>query len=144
VVSYRRNPGGGIVKQMFQQGKDAAYVLVGGAAARTVSNLIPIQMSGYAGVAKDAAVAVGVRMLAAKMLGQDAARFIGAGAMQIPLKSLITTIMPGAAALLGTYDSLGAYMAPQAMGDYLPRSGGFAGQPYGAGMNELGEYIETY
>jgi hypothetical protein len=114
---------------------DSTLALAGGAAARTVSNLIPIQLTGYGAVAKDLAVALGVRMLAQRFLGAERARMIGVGAMQVPMKNLITALVPGAAPYLGSYDSLGAYM---------PANGGFAGQIYGPSGNELGEYIEAY
>lgn len=122
---YHRNPG--IFATVQQGAMDAGATLVGGAVARTVSGLLPLPAGGLAGVAAGLAVAVGVGMAAKKVVSHDTARFITAGAMQVPIKNLITTFIPQAGAFLGDYDNIGAYQLPdgQGMGDYL-QSGGMA------------------
>lgn len=100
---------------------DAGATLVGGAAARIVTGFVPLPKDGLAGVAVGLGVALGVGMAARKVVKGDTARFIVAGAMQVPIKSLITTFVPGAGAYLGDYDNIGAYQLPSGngMGDYL-------------------------
>lgn len=124
---HRINPGiGGIGRTVFQGAKDAGATLAGGAAARTISNLIPIAATGLAGVAKGVASAVLVNMAARRFAPADTIRFLTAGAMQVPLKQLITTFIPAAGAFLGDYDNvIGAYEEPAEIGDYMD-SGGFA------------------
>lgn len=100
---------------------DAAATLAGGAAARVVSGFVPLPKDGLAGVATGLGVALGISIAARKVVSADKARFITAGAMQVPIKSLITTFVPGAGAFLGDYDNMGAYALPSGngMGDYL-------------------------
>lgn len=114
-VRRHRNPG--IVEMIKQSAIDAGATLVGGAAARTASGLLPLPSTGLAGVASGLAVAAAVRFAAQKVVSYDTARFIGAGAMQVPIKNLITTFIPQAGAFLGDYDSIGAYRG--GVGDYL-------------------------
>ena len=116
--TYRSNPG--IVSQLKQGAMDAGATLVGGAVARTASGLLPLPKDGIAGVAAGIGVALLVGMGARKVVSADTARFITAGAMQVPIKNLITTFVPQAGAFLGDYDSVGAYALPNAgVGDYL-------------------------
>jgi hypothetical protein len=119
VRRYRRNPG--LVAQLRQGAMDAGATLVGGALARTVSGFVPLPKDGVAGAASGLAIALGVGIAARKVVGADTARFITAGAMQVPIKNLITTFVPGAGAFLGDYDNIGAYALPGAagVGDYL-------------------------
>ena len=99
---------------------DAGATLAGGAVARTVTGMLPLPKDGIAGVAAGVAVAVGVGYAARKVVSADTARFLTAGAMQVPLKALITTFLPTAGAFLGDYDSVGAYMLPDAgVGNYM-------------------------
>lgn len=121
---YRSNPSG-IVKQVVQGAKDSVLVMGGGAAVRAGSNLLPLPANlkaGYAGAAVQTAVALAVSMAARRFLGGDAARMVLAGAMQVPVKSVITSLVPAAAPLLGDYDGFGAYLDP--MGSYPSLSGG--------------------
>lgn len=106
---YRRNPA--VLAQVQQTAMDAAMTLVGGAAGRTISNLIPIGGSPIVDFAKGTVGAIAVRMLANRFLGAERARFAAAGAMQVPLKSLIVGFVPAAAPFLGDYDidALAAY-----------------------------------
>lgn len=124
---FRRNPAGGIIRQIQQGAMDAGATLVGGAVARIATGLLPLPNTGLTGVASGLAVAVGVGMLSRRMVGADTARFITAGAMQVPIKNLITTFIPQAGAFLGDYDNVGAYQLPNGggVGDYL-QSGGMA------------------
>ena len=122
---YGRNPS--IVSQIKQGVMDAGATLAGGAAARTVSGMLPLPKDGVAGAASGLAVALAVGILARKVVSSDTARFITAGAMQVPVKNLITTFVPGAGAFLGDYDSMGAYALPTGVGNYL--SPGMYGVP---------------
>ena len=129
---YSGNPGIlGIVKQ---GATDAALTLAGGAAARTVSGFVPLPDTGIAGVAKQVGVAVAVGIASRKFLGGDRARFITAGAMQVPLKNLITTVMPGAGQFLGDYDGVGAYISgDDGMAGYVQDVGGMGSLYEGVG-----------
>lgn len=116
--TYHRNPG--IVSQLKQGAFDAGATLVGGAVARTASGMLPLPKDGIAGVASGLGVALLVGMGARKVVSADTARFITAGAMQVPIKNLITTFVPQAGAFLGDYDNVAAYALPGAgVGDYL-------------------------
>jgi len=108
---------------------DAGATLAGGAVARVVTGFVPLPKDGLAGVAVGLGVALGVGVAARKFTRGDTARFIMAGAMQVPIKSLITTFVPQAGAYLGDYDSMGTYALPSGggMGDYL--NPGMYGQP---------------
>lgn len=132
---YRHNPS--ILGTVKQGAVDAVATLGGGAAARMVSNLVPLGDTGVMGAAKGLLVAVGVGYGARKFLSADTARFVTAGAMQVPIKNLITQFMPGAAAYLGAYDSIGAY---QSVEGYIP--GSAAGD--GVAGYEMGAYDVTY
>lgn len=101
-LRYARNPT--IVRAAIQTGKDSAAVLVGSAAGRTIGNMLPSFGNPVADAAKGVLVAIGVRMIASRFLGSDVARFAAAGAMQAPLKDLITGFVPQAGAFLGSYD----------------------------------------
>lgn len=117
---YRSNPGG-LIKQAMQGAKDAGYVLAGGAATRAVSNIVPLAKTGIMGAAVQLASALAVGMVARRFLGADAARFVVAGGMQVPVKSLVTSLVPAAAPLLGDYDMLLAY--PQDVSSYPALAG---------------------
>ena len=110
-----------ILRQLRQGAMDAGATLVGGAAGRMVTGLLPLPKDGIAGVASSLAVALAVGVAARKVVGSDTARFITAGAMQVPIKNLITTFVPQAGAFLGDYDSVGSYALPNGngMGNYL-------------------------
>lgn len=135
---YRGNPG--IVAQIQQGAMDAGATLVGGAVARTVSGFVPLSDAGIMGVAKGTLVAVGVGMAARRFLSSDTSRFIMAGAMQVPLKNLITTFVPQAGAFLGDYDGVSAYIGEE------PEVSGYVSDVSGVGeMYEgVGEYVEAY
>ena len=109
---------------------DAGATLVGGAVARMASGLLPLPKDGIAGAASGLGVALLVGFGARKVVSHDTARFITAGAMQVPIKNLITTFVPQAGAFLGDYDNVSAYALPAQgqMGDYLnPGMYGYAG-----------------
>lgn len=134
---YHRNPG--IVSSLKQGAMDAGATLVGGAVARVVSGFVPLPKDGIAGVAVGLGVALGVGMAARKVVSHDTARFITAGAMQVPIKNLITTFVPQAGAFLGDYDSVGSYQLPASggVGDYL--NPGMYGTPSDSDV-EVGAY----
>jgi len=135
-----RNPP--LVGTVIQGMKDAGATLVGGALARTASGLIPLPNTGYAGIAVGIGVALGVGMAARKVVGADTARFVTAGAMQVPLKALITTLVPQAGAFLGDYDNIGTYgeaLQPgQGMGNYL-NDGSLSGEEVEIGSYEFSQ-----
>lgn len=136
-----RNPG--IVGIVRQGAMDAVATLGGGAAARIVSGFVPLPDTGITGVAKGLAVAVGISIAARRFLGGDRARFVTAGAMQVPIKNLITTFLPQAGAYLGDYSmygrSLNAY-DDGAVSSYLDNpDSNLAGS-----MMEDDQYIEAY
>lgn len=133
---YRSNPGS-LVKQAMQGAKDAGYVLAGGAATRAVSNIVPLAKTGIMGAAVQLASALAVGMVARRFLGADAARFVVAGGMQVPVKSLVTSLVPAAAPLLGDYDMLLAY--PQDMASYPA----LAGVDYDSQYSQASD-IESY
>jgi hypothetical protein len=116
---FRRNPA--LFSQLRQGAMDAGATLVGGAVGRFATGLLPLPKDGIAGVASSLAVALGVGIAARKVVSADTARFITAGAMQVPIKNLITTFVPQAGAFLGDYDSVGSYALPNGngMGNYL-------------------------
>ncbi len=136
-IRHHRNPP--IFATLRQGAMDAGATLVGGAVARVVGGLVPLPKDGLAGVASGLGVALAVSFGARKIVGADTARFITAGAMQVPIKALITTFVPGAGAYLGDYDNIGAYALPGQMGDYLaPPGGAMYGSP--ADVEEMGVY----
>ena len=118
---------------------DAAATLAGGAVSRVVTGFVPLPKDGLSGVAVGLGVALGVGMAARRVVSADTARFITAGAMQVPIKNLITTFVPGAGAYLGDYDNMGVYALPQGqgVGDYL--NPGMYGAPAGDEV-EVGVY----
>lgn len=136
---FRRNPPP-IFRQLQQGAMDAGATLLGGALARFGTGMLPLPKEGLAGVASGFAVAVVVGLGARQVVSADVARFVTAGAMQVPIKNLITTFIPQAGAFLGDYDNIGAYMIapPEGVSDYL-QSGGMAA--YGA---EDVPYVEAY
>jgi hypothetical protein len=134
---YRRNPPTGSIFRQAKQGlMDAGATLAGGAVARVVGGFVPLPNTGLTGVAVGLGVAIGVGMLSRKVVGADTARFITAGAMQVPLKNLVTTFVPGAGAYLGDYDNVGAYeISDGRVGDYLN-----PGDSEGAEEESIGAY----
>ena len=71
--------------------KDAAAIVVGKAATRVVSNLIPIGTNaGVIGAVKQVAVAVGVGFAASKLVKRgDFARFVTAGGIAGALETIV-------------------------------------------------------
>lgn len=139
---HRRNPrrfsSGGVVKTLKQGAMDAGATLVGGAVARMATGMLPLPKDGVAGAASGLAVAVGIGILSRKVVSGDTSRFITAGAMQVPIKNLITSFVPGAGAFLGDYDQqmFGSYAMPDGVGNYL--NPGMYGQP--AEVADVGVY----
>ena len=119
---------------------DSLATLGGGAVARIAGGFIPLADAGILGAAKGVGIAVVIGMASRKFLSSDVARFITAGAMQVPIKNLITSFVPAAGAYLGDYDNVGAYeIGEDEVGDYL-QSGGVEEM----GEDEVGAYIEAY
>lgn len=138
-VRHHRNPS--IIATLKQGAMDAGATLVGGAAARLAGGLLPLPKDGLAGVASGLAVALGVGYAARKVVRGDTARFITAGAMQVPIKALITTFVPQAGAYLGDYDNIGAYQlnSGAGVGDYLNPGPNMYGSPADHDV-EIGAY----
>ena len=91
---------------------DAGATLAGGAVARMASGFLPSLGSPLVNVAAQFALGAGIGIASRKVVSADTARFITAGAMQVPLKNLITTFVPQAGAFLGDYDNVGTYEMP--------------------------------
>lgn len=108
---YRRNPP--LVKQLVQGAKDSVAVLGGGAATRFIAQFVPINQAGFVGAAVQLGAALVAGMAARQFLSADTARMVVAGGMQVPIKSLITSVVPQAGAFLGDMD---AYLG--GMGSY--------------------------
>jgi hypothetical protein len=141
---YSSNPP--FLRGIMQGGKDAAAVLAGGAAARTISNLVPLAKTGFIGIGVQVGAAAVVGMAARRFVSGDIARMMVAGAMQVPLKALITQFIPGAAGLLGDYD-MSSYLSGGQQALYssdgasaLPESGVYVGED-AEGMNA---YVDAY
>lgn len=91
---------GGIMGMGLDLVKSSGAALVGAAVGRTVSNLLPIAGGPVVNFAKGTAVAILIRMLGAKFIGQETARFAAVGAMLGPTKDLILSFAPQAAPFL--------------------------------------------
>ncbi len=109
----RRSHNPPIMGQVIQLGKDTLATLGGGAAAKLVGGFLPAIGGVPGAVAIGTALAIGLRMVSARFLGADMARFVGAGAMQPVLKGLISSISPQAGAFLGDYYPYGMMSYPE-------------------------------
>lgn len=113
---YRRNPG--MIGAITGTVVDTGVVLIAGGAGRMLAGLIPFNASTpanqpYIDFGKAALIAVGVRTLGAKFLGQDKARLAAIGVMLPATKNLVLSFAPSASTYLGAADR-----APM----FLPRS----------------------
>lgn len=144
---YRRNPfGGGVVKLAVQGVKDASAIVVGKAATRVVSNLIPIGTNaGVIGAVKQVAVAVGVGYAASKLVKRgDFARFVTAGGIAGALETIVKGLnIPILSANLGDGGEFTA-IGPGAGGSSFINSPGGVGaypgsMPAGVGAYPLGD-----
>jgi len=132
--SYGRNPS--ILGTLKQGVVDAGYTLLGGAASRFASKVIPLSDDGVTGIGKSVGVALAIAIASRKVVGADAARFITAGAMQVPLKKIAETYLPSVAPFLGSYGELSSYEG--GINGYLDPTGSAAGA--GGYESELGSY----
>lgn len=128
---YRRNPGfsaRGIVGQVKDLGIGAGVGLLGMAAGRTISNMIPFgQGDPIMGFAKSTAVAIGIRIFGAKVLGNDLARIAAIGAMLNPTKDLLISFVPQAQQFLGASTGvmyLPSFPTSRSIASYAGASGG--------------------
>ena len=122
--------------------KESGVALLGMAAGRTISNMIPIGgTSPLVKFAKGTVVAIGIRMLGEKVVGKDLARVAAIGAMLLPTKDLIVGYFPTASTFLGGYAggvmALPRIPARQTISSY---SGGMAGYDGSAGLAQVGAY----
>ncbi len=111
-----RNPS--IVSAITGTVVDTGVVLVGGAVGRFVAGMIPFNASTpanqpYVDFGKSALIAVGVRYLGPRFMGQDMARLAAIGVMLPATKNLVLSFVPSASQYLGSADR-----APM----FLPRS----------------------
>ncbi len=136
-------------KQLQQGVFDAAGVVVGKAATRIISNLIPIPRTGaIMEFAVQAGSAVVVGTAASMFLSRDVARMLVAGGLAAPVESFAKNI-PFIGPMLADYDPflpMGDYDPMLPMGEY-PAVGDNASMygedPYGPGIAEypaVGEY----
>lgn len=137
--SYRRNPGTtgsrGIVGQIQDLGIGAGVGLLGMAAGRTVGNMIPFGAGDpVMTFVKQTAIAIGIRVFGAKVLGNDLARIAAIGAMLNPTKDLVVSLVPQAATFLGA--------SPMALPGY-PRSIAAYSRPSVGSYSGLNGYLES-
>lgn len=111
------------VKTLTNGAMDAAQTLIGKAGVRLASGYLPmLPKTGAAGLAAEAAVALAIGLLADRVLGKGAARFVLAGALAAPLETAIVqanvpflsdALSPGASTeALGRYAGYASYAAP--------------------------------
>jgi hypothetical protein len=142
---YRRNSYGGnpsVVATIQRGAMDAGATLAGGAIARMAAGFLPSLGSPLVNIAAQLAVGAGIGIASRKMVSSDTARFITAGAMQVPLKNLITTFVPQAGAFLGDYDNVGTYELPGGgVSGYMESAAGNGGvSGYEEEMVDVGAY----
>jgi len=109
-----------IVDTMVTGVMDAGQTLIGKAGVRMASGYLPmLPKVGAAGLAAEAAVALGIGLLADMVMGKGAARMVLAGALAAPLETALVAanipllsdvLSPGTAtAALGRYAGYSAY-----------------------------------
>ena len=142
--TFRRNPGmGGMLGQVTTLFKESGVALLGMAAGRTISNLIPIGgTSPLVKFAKGTIVAIGIRMLGEKVIGRDLARVAAIGAMLVPTQQLVIGYFPDASTFLSGYAQGGVMALPRipARQTIAAYSGGMAGFDGNAGLAQVGAY----
>lgn len=134
---------GGMLGQVTTLLKESGVALLGMAAGRTISNLIPFGgTSPLVKFAKGTVVAIGIRMLGEKVIGRDLARIAALGAMLAPTRELVIGYFPTASTFLGAYDGGGVMMLPRipARATISSYSGGMGGYDGNAGMAQVGSY----
>ena len=146
---FRRNPGGavGSLMGLGKQGlKDAAGVVVGKAATRIVSGLIPVGVNtGIVGALKQMLSAVAVGYGAQRFMGREFSRMVVAGGIAAPLETLLksftkadgTPMIPILTTALSAGDEAYAAMGAYPLAAYpaaLP-----AGDGYGSGTGMAGQ-----
>jgi hypothetical protein len=105
---------GGIVGQVTGLLKESGVALLGMAAGRTISNMIPIGGTDpIMKFAKGTVVAIGIRMLGEKVMGRDLARIAAIGAMIGPTRELVVGYFPTASTFLGGYAGGGVMALPR-------------------------------
>lgn len=138
---YRRNPAGSFVRMATTGVKDAAAIVVGKAATRVVSNLIPVGTNvGIIGAVKQVAVAVGVGYAASKLVKRgDFARFVTAGGIAGALETIVKGLnIPILSANLGDGAEYAAVTGAGAGSTMIPGVAAYPGGP-GVGVYPLGD-----
>lgn len=114
----------GVIGTIMQGGKDAALVLGGQAGTNYLARLVPVPASASANT--QAAIGLGSRVVAAvvvgyaarRFLGADAARFVIAGGIAVPLKAAIMVAqIPVLSGALSSDEEIGAYY--ERLGSYV-------------------------
>lgn len=141
---YRRNPSvAGIGRQVIEMGKQTVAVLAGRTLGRTLSGMIPFGgTSPLVSAGKGVAVAIGIKMLARRVVSADLADALAVGALIGPVTDLVNSYTPS----LAPYLSGGPIRMPTfpAMGTYAPRVGSYprlAGNP---DASDDGIYVGSY
>ena len=135
---FRRNPGG-VVGQVIGAAKDVATVVVGKAATNYVSRMIPFGGTSKAMTAgKKLAIAIGLSMIAKKVVSQRVADLILVGGILGPVEDFASTLPVIGTALqsdtsVSTTAALGSYVAAA-----LPSGDGGRMSKIGTGM---GAYV---
>lgn len=137
---YSRNPVRvrGALNQVMDLAQASGVALVGAAAGRTVSNLIPLgsPTDPIMSFAKGAVAAIAIRTLGERFLGREMARFAAVGAMLGPTKDLIVAFVPQAETFLGRSDQVTYLPAMTHRGIAAYSNGGMDVYGDGAGAEE--------
>lgn len=103
---YKRNPG--IVNTLMQGAKDAAFVFAGRTAAGMVAARLPNLVGGNVGLMVNKGVTgVLLGLVARRALGNDAARFVVAGAFGSIVEDVARQVLP--AGMVSSYPRVASY-----------------------------------
>lgn len=128
----------------MELGKQTFAVLAGRTLGRTITGMIPFGgVSPLVSAGKGVAVAIGIKMLARRVISADLADALAVGALIGPVTDLVSTYTPSLAPYLSGAP-MGMPTFP-AMGTYAPRMAAYprlAGNP--ADASDDGIYVGTY
>lgn len=142
---YTKNPRftmRGIGRTLQQGAIDASGVVVGKAATRMVSNMIPFGGTGAIALLKQALSAVAVGMVASRFINPSYARFVLAGGLAAPVETFLQGLPIIGPAISGG-EQLGEYLgiAPLPIGEYIQEGSQY---PQDVADVAMGEYVEYY